>query len=720
MTQPAISSLVDGDDKDTITDDIDNDNKSMITTPIINTDLQQMDNSLNDDEIVEVINMNIRNVSVDTITKPQYSKSNQSTPHFTPQQSLNQQQFTSSVIEEEIKDSDDDKEEEEELDDLKRTCKAIGQWYFMMNNDNNYYDDKGNGKFTKWFNETAHEIDSMNEEFDDHYLGCSYLEFDIDNKTKINLFPLSEDIKQHYHRQQIQFQIMLHCFKTGKAPNIHSLTANKIYLKSYEDDTINYDNPNEKLMQETEEFFNSLCPKLSKILFKQKDLKKMLSIGYKNNVNLLELLVDIYMRDRIEYLLSSKEITNPSPFLISDWVEKNRYIKHVIKKHNIGAMIKSSIESYGKRVMPKIETIFIRQIIDNLPNIFKYFKAATQFIHKLLKDGSKHHKYGGYPISNAPFQFDFCIAVAECTHELQLDIFPTMQGISDPDLIDEMEQHHKKQQEDRKKENPYFDLLGDIDIKLKQNGYKYIKEEFDPDKYMKIDHKSMSFVRCFMEIYNKFIQQYNIKKDQFPKGSRLCALIDRRKTITKIKDLEGVNTLSNNQYFQFDRNKNGNKKDDLYLWIPKIYNKIDNKSGFNEIYHESIAEELIPKMNETTTTTSFYSDTNNNFKYNQLRESITSKTHNLNGGLLIFSFQINAEDEIACYLWHQGKCTRFLPHDVISLLPKMFVSTEENLAFIQHSIPKKSSKHYHDVVADIKYNDRYFDQWYQKISNKFH
>ena len=48
-----------------------------------------------------------------------------------------------------------------------------------------------------------------------------------------------------------------------------------------------------------------------------------------------------------------------------------------------------------------------------------------------------------------------------------------------------------------------------------------------------------------------------------------------------------------------------NKKDLIYIVFldrPKIYNKIDNKSQVDEIYHEKIvAEKLLYEMNETTT-----------------------------------------------------------------------------------------------------------------------
>eukprot|EP00486_Rosalina_sp_Unknown_P004700 CAMPEP_0201570564 /NCGR_PEP_ID=MMETSP0190_2-20130828/12865_1 /ASSEMBLY_ACC=CAM_ASM_000263 /TAXON_ID=37353 /ORGANISM="Rosalina sp." /LENGTH=770 /DNA_ID=CAMNT_0047994219 /DNA_START=93 /DNA_END=2405 /DNA_ORIENTATION=- len=757
------NSSVGGINNDTITDDIDNDNESKAVTyennnnqmkrpePIenIKTNLDQiMDNDSFNDDITDIhehegaLDINYRNVSVDTdhqspqVIQPQYSKQSHAspsgsvigseinTPIFTPQQSISAQNKV-------VQDEDDDKKggDTDNIyieDDLQRTCAAIGEWYFMMNNNNDYYDNNGDGIFTKYFENQKFPIDEMSDEFEEKdYLGCGYLEFHMDSKTDTNLFPLSNHIK-HHHRKQIIFQILSHCFKTGKAPNIHSMTANKVYLKSYEDDGIKYD-VDDEMMCEAEQFYNKLCPQFSQKLFQQDDLREMLSIGYQNNVNLLSILTDIFMRDRLDELVSNQgELVTPPPIQVSDWAEKNKYIQHLVKRYNkkLGDIMKSSIDSYGKRIVPRFPPMQRRKIMDDLTAIFRYFKAATQFIHKLLVDGSKHHKDGGYNISNAPFQFDFCIAVAECTHELELETMPSMGGDSDDSFAEEMENYAKQHEMERQQKTKYFDLIGDIKKKFKDNNYNYTKEEFDPDKYMTIDHKSMSFVRCFMEIYNKFIQKYEIRKDKFPKGSRLCCLIDRRKKITKFKKFDGENP-NNDTHFQFDRNKDGNKKDDMYLWIPKKYDKIENKSGYNEIYHETISEELIPKINATTMN---YGDTDQNIKYKPLREAITSETKQLNGGLLIFSFQINAEDEIACYLWHQGKCVRFLPQDVVSLLPQMFVSTSENMAFVERSIPqnnkssnntpKKSSKHYYDPVADINYHDRYFDHWYQKISNK--
>eukprot|EP01084_Bolivina_argentea_P189352 325640_1 len=59
----------------------------------------------------------------------------------------------------------------------------------------------------------------------------------------------------------------------------------------------------------------------------------------------------------------------------------------------------------------------VYKINDNLREIAMHFKAATEFIRTILVDGSTDYKNpstGTYDMSNAPYQWDFCIAVREC------------------------------------------------------------------------------------------------------------------------------------------------------------------------------------------------------------------------------------------------------------------------------------------------------------------
>lgn len=607
------------------------------------------------------------------------------------------------------RDDDDDKHQDNDnINILKRTCDAIGEWYKSMGN-NNYYDKKNKiGLFTKWFEEGEQIMDDMVDEFDaDNSSNCEYVEFHVDESGK-SLFPLPKRINDNESRQ-IQFQIMAYCFENGSAPHTESSVANKILLNPFQDDCINL-MVDDNYKQEIMEIFQKLCPKLHDI-FSQEDTKKLFAVGYKHNINLLSILTDVYNRDRIKrYLLHKNNDSKPKKNLeVSEWVNNNDFIKHLTKnyKHrDFQTHIISAIESYIHRIVPKFRMPIVTIIDDDLYYITRYFVAASKFVDRLLNDGlthSKDDKYGGCIMSNAPFQFDFCIAVAGIIKDGSTKMILPQISDNDPEETEQIEEDLI----DKENENiMYYDTIGDIEKRLENEKCSYFVEEFDPNKYDNIDHKSMLYPRCLWEIYNEFITKNNIKKDKFPRGSRLCALIDRRKKITKYIKYDAM-CPKNDKLREIFRNKNGDKKDDTYFWIPpNDCNKVDEKLGIREIYFDRITQCILPhKGYNQTKNVPNYKDDDAKIKYKSLREPITCK---FMGGLLTFSFIVEAQDEITCYLWYQGRCIRFLPQDISQILPAMFVHSEKNKKFIKQQSNSKNNN-------DIKYYDRDFDHWYNKI-----
>ena len=84
-----------------------------------------------------------------------------------------------------------------------------------------------------------------------------------------------------------------------------------------------------------------------------------------------------------------------------------------------------------------------------------------------------------------------------------------------------------------------------------------------------------------------------------------------------------------------------------------------------------------------------------------LMNSITSQSI-CNGAIMTFSFQIEQDDEIKCYLWWNQRCIRFLPNDIIDLLPYMFVNDiYENNKFSTDELAK-------EIVVTVQYKDRNF------------
>lgn len=77
--------------------------------------------------------------------------------------------------------------------------------------------------------------------------------------------------------------------------------------------------------------------------------------------------------------------------------------------------------------------------------------------------------------------------------------------------------------------------------------------------------------------------------------------------------------------------------------------------------------------------------------------------------MLIYTIEYQ-EDEIKCYLWWQGKCTRFLPGDIIDILPQIFdEKAYENKEFATSSDAEV-------IVTGIKLEDKNFNNWFKKVS----
>ena len=70
----------------------------------------------------------------------------------------------------------------------------------------------------------------------------------------------------------------------------------------------------------------------------------------------------------------------------------------------------------------------------------------------------------------------------------------------------------------------------------------------------------------------------------------------------------------------------------------------------------------------------------------QLKQQMV--THNrLCSKFLTFSFQVEATNEIKCYLYFNGQRTRFFPQDIIQILPYLFVNSAQNEIFKKEKAP---------------------------------
>merc|ERR1719461_682981 len=67
------------------------------------------------------------------------------------------------------------------------------------------------------------------------------------------------------------------------------------------------------------------------------------------------------------------------------------------------------------------------------------------------------------------------------------------------------------------------------------------------------------------------------------------------------------------------------------------------------------------------------------------------------GAHLCVSFHVKAWDQILCYLYVNGQYLRFMPEDLISILPRFFVQSEANIEFIEEE--KHGAK---ELVAEME------------------
>lgn len=628
----------------------------------------------------------------------------------------------------------DEAQEEKEEISLERFCDCVGIYYKQMRR-NDYYDKYGKGKFTKWFQDQEFNVDSMKDELIDGDMDdCAYLEFD-------DTFPLSLNIENQVEKQKKQFEIMQYIFKTGKSPKIET----KDVLTLIDPDVINFD-----ISIEQENIAKNLYEKQCSRLFdgvhnKSADLTKLLSISYSNNnIPFALWMVDSFMRDSVEWYIKTK---NKQILNVMEWTTNSSrynegiydYINKMKQRYStngdIVTCIQQGINSYIYRILPRFKFDTFSFIKDDLFQIAHYLEAASQFIMKITRENDDVH---------APFQWDFMIAVRDLTDKNGF-VVPTDKNDDDVKKDDESIINTE-----------YYDIIGNLNERLELNKCPYYTQEIET-QLNRQSQKANLLIRCFKQSYDKFKSKNKLKgniKDNtlFPRMRRFCTLIDRRKYVTVTqnnsncelhqKRLNKNGNNNNKDEFQCkyhekqDRNCDGKKKDDIYWFLPPSNcNSLpsDCKGGYvNEVYFDLINKCLIPRIGynddlnnnlEIKTEKEFFhiEDNIGNGKYGDpakelspkckaLRSTITNSTRN--EGLLTFSFHVQSIDEIRCYFWWKGNVIRFLPKDILNILPLLFqTSYKNNDQFLKN-------KNINDLVDQIEFKDVYFNKWYNHITNK--
>merc|ERR1712130_153242 len=71
------------------------------------------------------------------------------------------------------------------------------------------------------------------------------------------------------------------------------------------------------------------------------------------------------------------------------------------------------------------------------------------------------------------------------------------------------------------------------------------------------------------------------------------------------------------------------------------------------------------------------------------------------GALLTVSFHVKEVDQILCYLYINGQYLRFMPEDMINILPRFFVESAQNKAFVAKKLKNKKNRA-QEFVGEMK------------------
>eukprot|EP01084_Bolivina_argentea_P248535 415754_1 len=395
---------------------------------------------------------------------------------------------------------------------------------------------------------------------------------------------------------------------------------------------------NESEINKSIELYEKQCPNLFKGGMKgDKALMRMITVSEKIGEPYLLWLCDMYSRDRL--------MRTTDNLSVQSWGASNRHIKELrfLKNanHDPRTEALSAVESFFHRINPKLMFNPQIRIKDSLKEASQYITAACEFVAQLANQ----------PQLACPFQVDMCLVFNEtinCEQVLQPE--PAKPQASEEDDEDDDDEYGG--QEDQK-EDDEDDGLGDIKKRIKANKLPHVVTALNskPD--------DRNGVRMFREPYNKFASEKineKYKKDndmysQYPRKHRCCTLIDRRKP-KKGKDASGIA-----------------EEDELIIWEPPTdCNTFPDEKDRGYVpfwFFDSTRTCIVPNDDYDD----MKSDIDKQLK--SMKDVVTSKT-GANGKLITLSFHVESDVEIRAYWYINGQVARFLPMDILYILPQFF------------------------------------------------
>merc|ERR1719461_491307 len=325
-----------------------------------------------------------------------------------------------------------------------------------------------------------------------------------------------------------------------------------------------------------------------------------------------------------------------------------------------------------------------KAIVDSLADVCAAIAKAVEFVAKQAADKK----------TTCPFQFDAIFAFNKA-REVSAVVSPKQNAQDDDDDDDETDD--TKQGGD----GPFYDVFGDVKKKFALANLLISAFPIDDDDDEKADgswdeddekqkgganlRRKNMFFRGF-RIFSTELKEKNKDKEmkEYPRNFRFNALIDRRKP--NDKDNKDKNILD---------------KDELIFSEPSSNaNKLPQGQRSSMAYFNASRTEMIPPGGDVN---------GDDQKKKDLAKVITSLSA-CKGAMMALSFHVESADEIRCYLILNGQCIRFMPRDIIDVLP-LFFDPE-----VEGNKDWKKSKEAMELVEKIEKNlvDGRFNAFLQK------
>jgi len=291
--------------------------------------------------------------------------------------------------------------------------------------------------------------------------------------------------------------------------------------------------------------------------------------------------------------------------------------------------------------------------------------------------------------TTCPFQYDAIIAFDKVKMELSetsCDLEP------DVSIMDDESDDMDAEEEDAL----FYDCLDNVPKKLAGSKCLFVRQSANDvggKEKASSDASWRLFDAQFKEFRNGPIsQKYKGKElETYPRQHRFCSVLDRRSA---------------------DKEKDINNGDEvIFFEPPNDCNSFPSRAHVPMFYFETARHCVVPGYADYVESAD--DEKKPSQKEKHIKGPITSLCAN-KGGTLLFSFHVESEDEIRCYVYVNGQAFRFLPKDIRIVFPSLFdMEWDNNKKWIESkecdALIDKMSKQLRDV---------HFNAFLKKYRNK--